>query len=211
MSRLLTCTSETRPLEPLIGDTWLETDTGSIIVYGPIGWSVYSLGFITSSEELENNESNIQVYEVNINSNEGSVIGGGQYAAGNVVTLSATPNSGYLLDGWTVVSGGVTIINNSFTMPEGNVSITANYSIDAGGPLGDSDGDGVLNQNDNFPDNENRASGTDTDGDGIDDEFDTDNTDGPLGDSDGDGVEIRTTTFQTMKTAQVEPIQMAMV
>tara|TARA_A200000159_G_scaffold30150_1_gene26733 strand:- start:50 stop:2989 length:2940 start_codon:yes stop_codon:yes gene_type:complete len=32
------------------------------------------------------------------------------------------------------------------------------------------------------------ASGNDTDGDGIDDEFDTDNTDGPLADSDGDGV-----------------------
>ena len=56
------------------------------------------------------------------------------------------------------------------------------------GPLADSDGDGVINQNDNFPNNPNRASGTDTDGDGIDDEFDTDNTDGPLADSDGDGV-----------------------
>jgi uncharacterized repeat protein (TIGR02543 family) len=173
MSRLLECTSETRPLEPLIGDTWLETDTGSIIVYGPIGWSVYSLGFITFPEELENNESNIQVYEVNINSNEGSVIGGGQYAAGNVVTLSATPNSGYLFDGWTVVSGGVTIINNSFTMPEGSVSITANYSIDASGPLGDSDGDGVLNQDDLYPNDSQRASGNDKDNDGIDDEFDT--------------------------------------
>ena len=35
----------------------------------------------------------------------------------------------------------------------------------------DTDGDGVVDLNDNFPNNPNRASGTDTDSDGIDDEF----------------------------------------
>lgn len=45
MSKLLTCTSETRPENPLVGDTWFEADTNSVIVYGgsSIGWTVYSL------------------------------------------------------------------------------------------------------------------------------------------------------------------------
>lgn len=43
MSRLFLCTSSTRPSDPVIGDTWLETDTNSVIVYGPLGWAVYSL------------------------------------------------------------------------------------------------------------------------------------------------------------------------
>ena len=190
MSRLLACTSYTRPSDPLIGDTWLETDTSSIIVYGPTGWSVYSMGSMGQAITEEPTEPNdlVASYELLINSLNGIVTGAGEVEAGSAVTLSVTPDTGYIFNSWTVNGGGVTISNNSFTMPEENVSITANYSIDTDGPLGDSDGDGVINQNDNFPNNENRASGTDTDGDGIDDEFDTDNTDGPLGDSDGDDV-----------------------
>jgi len=47
-------------------------------------------------------------------------------------------------------------------------------------PAPDTDNDGVIDQNDNFPNDPNRASGNDVDGDGIDDEFDSNNTDGPL-------------------------------
>ena len=52
----------------------------------------------------------------------------------------------------------------------------------------DSDGDGVADNNDNFPGDANRASGNDLDGDGLDDEFDSNDDDGPLGDLDNDGV-----------------------
>jgi len=41
----------------------------------------------------------------------------------------------------------------------------------------DSDGDGVVDSDDSFPQNPLRASGVDTDKDGIDDEFDADNPD----------------------------------
>ena len=52
----------------------------------------------------------------------------------------------------------------------------------------DSDGDGVGSNTDVDDNDPDRSSGTDTDGDGIDDEFDSDPDDGPLADSDGDGV-----------------------
>jgi len=46
-------------------------------------------------------------------------------SAGTAITLSATPNSGYQFKEWQVVSGGVTVSSNSFTMPTSNVTIKA--------------------------------------------------------------------------------------
>lgn len=48
-------------------------------------------------------------------------------ASGTKVTLTATPSSGYVFDAWEVISGGVTISNNSFTMPASEISITAHF------------------------------------------------------------------------------------
>ena len=178
MSRLLTCTYSTRPLDPIIGDTWLETDTGSIIVYGPLGWKVYGLqnmgsasgtdtdgdgiddefdtdntdgplgdsdgdGVINQNDNFPNDPNRASgtdtdgdgiddefdtSYEVAITSSNGIVTGSGQQTVGSTVTLSATPDGGYQFKDWTVNSGGVTIVDNSFTMPANNVSITANYT-----------------------------------------------------------------------------------
>ena len=66
-------------------------------------------------------------YTVTVDGDNGTETGGGTYNIGDTVTLSATPDSGYTFDGWTVNSGGVTIVNDSFAMPAQNVSITANY------------------------------------------------------------------------------------
>lgn len=46
-------------------------------------------------------------------------------SAGEIITLTATPASGYHFDGWNIVSGSVTIQNNQFTMPAENVEIQA--------------------------------------------------------------------------------------
>lgn len=46
-------------------------------------------------------------------------------AAGTEVTLIASPNSSYRFKEWQVVSGGVTITANKFTMPSGNVTVKA--------------------------------------------------------------------------------------
>ena len=56
--------------------------------------------------------------------------------AGTVVTLSATPKSGYHFKQWQVVTGGVTIKDNKFTMPAGNVEVKAIFEKDATPPPG---------------------------------------------------------------------------
>ena len=48
-------------------------------------------------------------------------------AAGTNISLSATPNTGYHFKEWQVVSGGVTIENDKFTMPDGNVGNQGNF------------------------------------------------------------------------------------
>ena len=67
-------------------------------------------------------------YAVSITSSNGSVTGSGQKEVGSTVTLSSVPDAGYEFMGWTVNSGGVTITNDSFTMPANNVSVIANYA-----------------------------------------------------------------------------------
>lgn len=49
--------------------------------------------------------------------------------AGTAVTLSATPNEGYQFKAWEVVSGGVTISNNRFLVPENAVKIKAVFEV----------------------------------------------------------------------------------
>lgn len=47
---------------------------------------------------------------------------------GQTVTLTATPNPDYYFSHWEVLSGGVTISNNKFTMPDADVSIKAVFA-----------------------------------------------------------------------------------
>ena len=55
-------------------------------------------------------------------------------AAGTVVTLTETPKSGYHFKQWQVITGGVTIKDNKFTMPAGNVEIKAIFEKNATPP-----------------------------------------------------------------------------
>ena len=52
-------------------------------------------------------------------------------AAGTEIRLTATPNKGYHFKEWEVMSGGVTIENNKFTMPNDNVEVKAIFEEDA--------------------------------------------------------------------------------
>lgn len=52
-------------------------------------------------------------------------------AAGTNISLNATPNMGYHFKEWQVVSGGVTIENDKFIMPDGDVEIKAIFEKDA--------------------------------------------------------------------------------
>ena len=49
--------------------------------------------------------------------------------AGTEITLTATPNTGYRFKEWEVISGGVVITNNKFTMPDGNVEVRAIFAM----------------------------------------------------------------------------------
>ncbi len=53
---------------------------------------------------------------------------------GTKITLTATPDSGYHFKEWQVISGGVTISNNSFTMPAANVTVKAVFEKDGSTP-----------------------------------------------------------------------------
>ena len=52
-------------------------------------------------------------------------------AAGTNIALSAAPNAGYHFKEWQVVSGDVTIKDDKFTMPDGDVEIKAIFEKDA--------------------------------------------------------------------------------
>ena len=50
-------------------------------------------------------------------------------SAGIEITLTATPNSGYKFKEWQVVSGGVTVTANKFTMPGNAVTVKAIFEV----------------------------------------------------------------------------------
>ena len=60
----------------------------------------------------------------------GTVSGGGTYTENTSVTITATPNEGYHFVEWQVLSGGVSIENNSFIMPAAEVCIQAVFEAD---------------------------------------------------------------------------------
>ena len=49
----------------------------------------------------------------------------GSATMGETISLTATPDSGYHFKSWEVVSGDVTISEDKFTMPAGNVTVKA--------------------------------------------------------------------------------------
>ena len=51
-------------------------------------------------------------------------------AANTEITLNATPNEGYHFHEWQIMSGGVTIKDDKFTMPDSNVEIKAIFEED---------------------------------------------------------------------------------
>jgi hypothetical protein len=100
---------------------------------------------ISYGHEAANTEPTPVEYTVNVDGVASTA------AAGETVTLT-TPALTKDSDGlyhrfyqWTVTSGDVTIANNSFVMPEGDVTITAETVI-----IGDLDGNGKVNGRDSL-------------------------------------------------------------
>ena len=73
-------------------------------------------------------------YTVTVTTEEGNGTASASHAkaaAGTTITLTATPNEGYHLKEWEVMSGGVTIKDDKFLMPNDNVEVKAIFEKDA--------------------------------------------------------------------------------
>ena len=75
-------------------------------------------------------------YAVTVNGSYAQNSGAGSYAAGSVVTVRAGSRSGYTFNGWTsgsnVVFDDPNAAETTFTMQDGSVTVTANWSRDGG-------------------------------------------------------------------------------
>lgn len=74
-------------------------------------------------------------YAVTVNGSYADASGEGKYAACSIVTVRAGSRSGYTFNGWT--SSGIrfddaSAAETTFTMPEGSVTVTANWTRDGG-------------------------------------------------------------------------------
>ena len=134
-------------------------DAGSRILYGDAGKSVYASadGSFVINGNLDERESSDSLYlraqdsAGNLSAQQLALVarqvakysvivktdGNGTAsavpstaAAGTGITLTATPNRGYRFKEWQVISGGVTIADNEFTMPDENVEIKAIFEED---------------------------------------------------------------------------------
>ena len=72
-------------------------------------------------------------YQVTVNGSHATNTGAGPYTAGQTVTINAGTRSGFTFGGWTVTSGGVTLVSSSsatttFTMPGNHVTVAAAWT-----------------------------------------------------------------------------------
>ena len=75
-----------------------------------------------------------QLYSITINQGEHGTVTASQTSgieAGTEITLTITPDNGYVLDSLTVTydSENVSVTDNKFTMPAGNVTVSASFVI----------------------------------------------------------------------------------
>ena len=135
-------------------------DAGSEILYGKNGESVYAAGdgsfaiqgtlkeqqtsdalYIRAQDSAGNLSAwqsalvarQVQTYAVTVTTdgNGTAFADPSTTVAGAGINLSAAPNTGYHFKEWQVVSGGVTIENDRFTMPDGDVEVKAIFEKDA--------------------------------------------------------------------------------
>lgn len=94
-------------------------------------------------------------YAVTVNGSYADVSGAGSYAAGSVVTVRAGSRGGYTFNGWTADSSvafdDANAAETTFTMPDGSVTVTANWTRDGGSGGSTSGGSSSSGRDDSDP------------------------------------------------------------
>lgn len=77
----------------------------------------------------------IPTYSITVETDGNGIASASQTSAaeGTLITLTATPNNGYHFDRFEVISGDITITNNTFTMPAEDVTVKAVFDRDSSG------------------------------------------------------------------------------
>ena len=121
---------------------------GSFTISGALGEGKNNDSLVLYAKDTAGNESALQSalvvrrgtqYTVTIADDGNGTATATPAAAeeGMEVTLSAEPKTGYHFKEWQVVSGSVTIVNNKFIMPSGEVKIRAIFEEDAASTPGE--------------------------------------------------------------------------
>ena len=96
------------------------------------GWDErYSLNRVNGTLTVEDKVEELFTVTVTSGDNGTASASHAKAVVGTEIRLTATPNTGYPLTEWQVISGGVTIENNKFTMPSANVEVKAIFEKDA--------------------------------------------------------------------------------
>ena len=112
-------------------------------------WQVISGGVTIKDDKFTMPDSNVEVkaifekdappapteFTITVTSGDNGTASASHAKAvvGTEITLTATPNKGYHFKEWKVISGGVTIKDDKFTMPSANVEVKAIFEKDTGG------------------------------------------------------------------------------
>ncbi len=89
---------------------------------------------VTSDSTFVANFTALQQHTVTCNTTQNGTISASPTSAymGDIITLTATPASGYYLGSWTVMdasNNNITVTNNQFTMPDSNVTVSATFVV----------------------------------------------------------------------------------
>ena len=98
------------------------------------GWDErYSLNRVNGTLTVKDKVEELFTVTVTSGGNGTASASHAKAVVGTEIRLTATPKTGYHFKEWEVISGGVTIKDNKFTMPEGNVEVKAIFEKDTGG------------------------------------------------------------------------------
>ena len=135
---------ETKPVAPFEDGTYFaDSQNGLIYVYA-VKFSTYAVSY---QEVIPSSGGGTTSYSVTGNPSENGTVKTDKTTAssGDKVTVTATPNTGYTMKSLSVMDANgksIDLINNrngtfTFTMPSSNVTVSATFAKQSGGPFVD--------------------------------------------------------------------------